>query len=56
VIAVNGLAYEADTLKAAVTAAKGTSKPIELVVQRGDRVQTIAIDYHDGLRYPGWTR
>jgi predicted metalloprotease with PDZ domain len=52
VIAVNGLAYEADTLKAAVTAAKGTSKPIELVVQRGDRVQTIAIDYHDGLRYP----
>lgn len=52
VIAINGMAYEADTLKAAVTAAKGTTKPIELVVQRGDRVQTIAIDYHDGLRYP----
>ncbi|HZU63145.1 MAG TPA: peptidase M61 [Novosphingobium sp.] len=52
VIAVNGTAYEAEALKKAITAAKGSDKPIELTVQRGDKVQTIAIPYHDGLRWP----
>jgi len=52
IIAVNGIAYDADAMKAAITAAKGTDKPIMLITQRGDVVQTVSIDYHDGLRYP----
>ena len=56
IVAVGGVAYDEDTLRAAITAAKGTPKlsgaPIALLVQRGDRFLTIAIDYHGGLRYP----
>ena len=52
VLAVNGDAYDPDVMKAAVTGAKGGKTPISLIVQRGDKIQTIAIDYHDGLRYP----
>ncbi len=56
VIAVNGVVYDQDTIRAAITAAKhggpADAKPIELVIQRGDRVQTVRLDYHDGLRWP----
>jgi len=52
VIAVNGETYDADTIKAAITAAKGTDKPIALLVKRDNRYDTVTIAYHDGLRYP----
>ncbi|MEY2942234.1 MAG: hypothetical protein RLY97_248 [Pseudomonadota bacterium] len=52
IIAVNGLGYDSDNMKAAVTAAKGKGKGIALIVQRGERVQNITAEYHDGLRYP----
>jgi predicted metalloprotease with PDZ domain len=52
VIAVNGLAYDPDELKKAITAAKGTGKPIELLVKRGDRYLTVPIAWNGGLRYP----
>ena len=52
IVAVNGVAYDEDTLRAAITAAKGLHAPIALLVQRGDRFLTIAIDYRGGLRYP----
>ena len=26
--------------------------PIELPVQRGDRFETLSVNYHDGLRWP----
>ena len=51
-LAVNGEAYDEDGLKAAVKAAKGAAKPISIIFQRGDRVQSAEIAYHDGLRYP----
>ncbi|MGX7951472.1 M61 family metallopeptidase [Tsuneonella sp. HG249] len=51
IVAVNGIAYDADALKSAVTAAKG-GKPIELLVQRGERFETVPITYRGGLRYP----
>ncbi len=44
-----GVAFQ---LAAAVTAAKGTDAPIELIVKDGDRFRTVAFDYHDGLKYP----
>ena len=52
IIAVNGLAYTDDRLRAAVTDAKGTKAPIVLTVKMGEEVRTVSIDYHGGLRYP----
>jgi len=52
IIAVNGEAASAATLRAAVTAAKGTDQKIDLIVRDGTRYRTVAFDYHDGLKYP----
>jgi len=53
ILAVDGLDYSDDRLKAAVTAAKGAkSPPVTLTVKAGEEVRTVTIDYHDGLRYP----
>ncbi|GAO54441.1 PDZ domain family protein [Novosphingobium sp. MD-1] len=56
IVAVNGLTYDQDTLKQAITAAKtdaaGGAKPLDLTIRRDDRVTTVSIDYHDGLRWP----
>jgi len=51
IVAVNGAAYEADLLKTAITAAKDGA-PLELLIQRGSRYQTVTIDYKGGLRWP----
>lgn len=51
ILAVNGQGYDSDLIKQAITAAKAGT-PIALLIQRGDRFQTITIDYHDGLRWP----
>lgn len=51
VLAVNGIAYTADELKEAITAAKD-GRGVELLFQRGDKFQTVKIDYRGGLRYP----
>ncbi|MNL31299.1 hypothetical protein D3C87_1530800 [compost metagenome] len=52
VVAVGGRAVSADALKDAVTAAKGSTDPIELILKNGDVFKTVRFDYHDGLRYP----
>jgi predicted metalloprotease with PDZ domain len=52
ILAVNGAAYSAEVLKDAIRSAKGTTLPIELIVKTGERYRVIALDYHDGLRYP----
>jgi predicted metalloprotease with PDZ domain len=51
-IAVNGIAYEKDRLTDAIKATKGGKEPIRLLVQRGDRYDTLEIAYHGGMRYP----
>ncbi|MET0290385.1 MAG: tetratricopeptide repeat protein [Pseudoxanthomonas sp.] len=56
IVAVNGMEYSSDALKEAVTAAKGTTTPIELLVKRWNRYDTFRIDYHDGLKYPSLQR
>jgi predicted metalloprotease with PDZ domain len=50
-IAVNGIAYDMDRLKEAITAAKGGA-PLELLIKNGDHYRTVAIDWKGGLRYP----
>ncbi|THD35546.1 MAG: M61 family peptidase [Sphingomonas sp.] len=52
IVAVDGLAYSDDRIRAAVTDAKGTKAPIVLLVKAGEEVRTVSIDYHGGLRYP----
>jgi len=51
-IAVNGRTYSGDLLKEAITQAKSTAEPLELLVRSQDRYRTLKIDYHGGLRYP----
>ncbi len=54
IVGVNGDMATPDRLKDAVTAAaaKGSTQPIELLVNSFDHLATIKIDYHSGLRYP----
>lgn len=52
IIAVDGMAYSPERLKAAITATKGGTTPIGLIVKSGDRYRTVEIAYHGGLRYP----
>jgi len=52
IVAVNGLAYSGDRIKQAVKDAKGSKEPIRLLLKSGERYREVAIDYHDGLRYP----
>jgi predicted metalloprotease with PDZ domain len=52
IIAVNGIAFDADQLKNAIKDGNKTGAAIELLVKNGNRFRTVKIDYHDGLRYP----
>jgi predicted metalloprotease with PDZ domain len=52
IVAVNGEEYSEDAIKQAISAAKGTNDPIDLIVKRGERYLTLELDYHGGLRYP----
>lgn len=52
VVAVNGEAYSKDVLTQAIAAAKGGRTPIQLLVKRGERYDTVAVPYYGGLRWP----
>ena len=56
IMAVNDKVYSPDTLRQAIREAKGSSKPIRLIVQADSFVSTMQIDYHDGERYPALER
>ena len=52
IAAVNGRQYSPATLREAVSAAKGTTDPIQLVVANGAQFRTHSVDYHGGMVYP----
>lgn len=52
IIAINGRKFSAAALKTAIIAAKADKNPIHLTVERQDDYRDVAIDYHDGPRYP----
>jgi predicted metalloprotease with PDZ domain len=52
IVAVNGQAYSHDAIRGAITAAKASRDPIQLLVKRGTRYLTVPIEYFGGLRYP----
>ena len=51
-VAVNGRAYKAEVMNEALTAAKTSKAPIQLLVREGEVYRTVAITYSDGPRYP----
>lgn len=51
-VAVNGRAWTADNLRAAVKSAATNSAPIELLIENGDYFKTYRLDYHGGEKYP----
>lgn len=51
-LAVNGKSYQSEGLKAAITAAKSSDAPIELLFKQNDHFRTVRLDYHQGLKYP----
>ena len=51
-LAVNNRAYTPERLAEAVTAAKTSKAPIQLLVREGDSFRTVSIAYGGGLRYP----
>ena len=52
IVAVNGIAYDAEELRKAIAEAKGGSRPVELLVRRGDRYLSVQVPYYGGLRWP----
>lgn len=52
ILAVNGAAYSPDVLKDAISSARNTTEPIELIIKNGATFTVTHIDYHGGLRYP----
>ena len=52
IVAVDGKTFSGDAIKAAVTAAKGTTRPIRLLIKRDDTLRDVLVNYGGGLRYP----
>ena len=55
-VAVNGEAYTGDVLKSAITAARDSKSPIQLLFKYQGGVRTLSVDYHGGLQYPHLVR
>jgi len=49
---VNGQDYSKDVLKQAITAAKSSHAPIDLLLKYQGGYSHAAVDYHGGLQYP----
>jgi len=51
-VAVNGREYRHERLYEAITTARNTHTPVELIVKNLDRYRIVRIPYFDGLKYP----
>lgn len=52
ILAVNGVAYDGDKLKRAITAAATSDAPISVLFKEEERYRTVTFAYKGGLRYP----
>ncbi|HEV8428892.1 MAG TPA: hypothetical protein VGQ41_13400 [Pyrinomonadaceae bacterium] len=52
IVSVNGRAWSTEVLHEAITSAKNSTAPIELVVGNGSFNETYRLNYHGGERYP----
>ncbi len=55
-VAVNGRNWSPDLLREAIAAAKGSSQPVELLVENAGVFETFKVNYHEGERYPHLVR
>jgi predicted metalloprotease with PDZ domain len=55
-IAVNSRQYSPEVLRDALKAGKGSSAPLELLIENTDYYKTYKVDYHGGERYPHLVR
>ena len=55
-VAVNGQDYSNDVLKEAITVAKDSKSPIQLLLKYQGGFRTVSVDYHGGLQYPHLVR
>ncbi len=55
-VAVNGLAFKPDILRAAIVEAKAKGTPIRLLTKNLDTFSTLEVSYRGGLRYPQLVR
>jgi len=51
-IAIGARKWSADAAKEVIIAAEKTAQPIDLIVESGDTVRTLRVDWHGGLAYP----
>ena len=56
VVSVNGQDYSRDVLKDAISAAKDSKEPINLLLKYQGGYHTVPVDYHGGLQYPQLVR
>jgi predicted metalloprotease with PDZ domain len=56
IVAIDDKPYSDDSLKAAVTAAKGAATPIRLIVKTQDRLRVVDWAWNGGLRYPRFAK
>lgn len=52
IVSVDGFAFTRDRLTTAVKEASGGKAPIKLIVKRGDRFDTVDLQWNGGLRFP----
>ena len=52
IIAVGGRQFSPESINAAIKGAEAGAAPIQLIAANGSDVQTYAVDYHGGFRYP----
>lgn len=55
-IAISGRKWSEDAAKEVILAAERNTAPIELIVESGDTVRTLRVDWHGGLAYPHLAR
>jgi predicted metalloprotease with PDZ domain len=56
VLGLDGRVFNGQQLKDAITAARTDKAPLTLLVKRVDRIDSVVLDYHDGLKYPSLER
>lgn len=52
ILAVNGRTFSPEIFGEALRQAKGSTTPVQLIVQADSYVYSVALDYHDGEKYP----
>jgi predicted metalloprotease with PDZ domain len=52
IVAVNGAQYSPDNLREVIVNAKTVLNPIQFIVANGAQFKTMAMEYHDGLKFP----